>query len=65
MAELDLKKEIEETLRNLSALNMDGSELYLDLRVSITMQIFSASVQELLAKDSHLTSLMHFWVQNI
>ena len=30
MAELDLKKEIEETLRNLSALNMDGSELYLD-----------------------------------
>ena len=30
MAELDLKKEIEETLKNLAALNMDGSDIYLD-----------------------------------
>ena len=30
MADLDLKKEIEETLKNLAALNMDGSDLYLD-----------------------------------
>ena len=30
MADIDLQKEIEETLKNLAALNMDGSELYLD-----------------------------------
>ena len=30
MADIDLQKEIEETLKNLAALNMDGSDLYLD-----------------------------------
>ena len=30
MSEIDLQKEIEETLKNLSALDMDGADLYLD-----------------------------------